>query len=250
VPRADKAPRLHTDLNRVAAPPRTHHTVPDFIFERLEKKREKGTPHVWKDKHVKAIVKHVSKKTVSNPRAPLGINFDKVDQELAATEACLNDLRAQKQAADLACARLPPQPTLEQRLAEVARPSTSASSSWIIPQGELPDFKKLADKDLRSIYSTRLEAFRKRLTILFEIGVGNETRDAKDFHRLYVQLNNVLRSLKDKPTGYQPASWLQIHYFCQRSVLIEFKQIRKNLEKVLHHIGELYRAKYLAVSQV
>jgi hypothetical protein len=113
---------------------------------------------VWKDKHVKAIVKHVSKKTASDPRAPLGIDFDKVDQELAATEARLNDLRAQKQAVDLARARLPPRLTLEQRLAEVARPSTSASSSRIIPQGELPDFKKLADKDLRGIYSTRLEA--------------------------------------------------------------------------------------------
>jgi hypothetical protein len=57
---------------------------------------------VWKDKHVKVIVKHVSKKTVSDPRAPLSIDFNKVDQELAATEARLNNLQAQKQAADLA----------------------------------------------------------------------------------------------------------------------------------------------------
>jgi hypothetical protein len=69
---------------------------------------------MWKDKHVKVIVKHVFKKTVSDPRAPLGINFNKVNQELAATEARLNNLRAQKQAADLARAQLPPCPTLKQ----------------------------------------------------------------------------------------------------------------------------------------
>jgi hypothetical protein len=249
VPHADKAPRLHAYLNRGAAPPRTHRTVPDSIFERLEKKRAQGKLHVWEDKHAKAIVRHVSKKKTSDPRAPLGIDFDKVDQELAATEACLNDLRAQKQAVDLACANLPLRPTLEQRLAAVTRPTTKASSSRIIPQGELLDFKKLADKDLCGIYRNRLEAFRNRLLILFEIGVGNDSPDAKDFHRLYVQLNNVIWSLDNKPTGYSQSAWLQIHYFCQRSVLIEFKQIWKNLEKVLHHIGDLYRAGYLAVSQ-
>jgi hypothetical protein len=250
VPCADKAPRLHTDLNKVAEPPRTHRTVPDHIFERLEKKREAGKPHVWKDKHVKAIVKHVSKKRVCDPRAPLGIDFDKVDQELAATEARLDTLRAQKKAAKLAAAKLPPRPTLEQRLAEITRPSTSATTARVIPQGELPDFKKLADKDLAGIYHHRLEAFRKRLLVLFEIGVGNQTRDEKDFHRLYLQLNNVIRSLDHKPTGYNQGAWLQIHYFCQRSVIIDFKQIRKNLPKVLTRVGDLYRAGYLEVSQV
>lgn len=250
MPRADKAPRLHRDLNRAAAPPRTHRNVPDSIFERLEKKRDNGRPHEWTDKNIRAIVKHVSKKPEVNPKGPLNIDFNDIDRKIAENEARRHTLLAERRAAELARAALPPRPTLEDRLAALPRPSSEAGPSRILTQDQLPDFKKLGDKDLRGIYRVRLEAFRKRLLILFEIGVKSDSDDSRDFHRLYVKLNNVIRSLDHDPTGYTTSAWLQIHYFCQRSVLISFKAVRKNLAKVLHQVADLHRSGYLDVSQV
>lgn len=243
MPRADKAPRLHRDLNRVAAPPRTHRNVPDAIFERLEKKRENGRPHEWTDKHV-------SKKPEERTKGPSRIDFNDLDKQIVENRERLDALLVEKRAADLARAALPPRPTLEERIAATARPSTEAGPSRIVTQDQLPDFKKLVDKDLRGIYRTRLEAFRKRLLILLELGVKSDNNDSRNFHWLYLKLNNVLRSLDDEPTGYDKGAWLQIHYFCQRSVLISFKSVRKNLPKVLHQVADLYRSGYLDVSQV
>lgn len=249
MPRADKAPRLHRDHNRAAAPPRTQRNVPDRIFERLEKKRATGKPHVWTDAHVKAIVKYVSRRDGPTD-GPLNIDFKEIDKLLEEDNTRNAQRAAAKRATEAAAARLPPRPTLEQRLAVVARPSDSvAGPSRAAEPAALPDFKKLGDNDLRGIYKHRLEAFRKRLLILFEVGF-EQTPDAKEFHCFYRKLCNVLRSLDCDPTGYSHAAWLQIHYLCGQSTLISFKQVRQNVPKILHKLAELSRAGYLDVSQV
>lgn len=225
------------EIERLRREPYLKRPLPDAYLEARQNAQASGSSVKYTDAEVRGIVKYVSHRPTVDPRAPLGLDFQELNNRITESEEYGKRVAEERQKTLLERVEKPP---LISRLDVPAHASDVRPVPLAAPH-PVPwvDFKKQGPLDRRNIFLPRLQAFLLRLEPVDDIITQRKCDYTEDADKVLVfiqLLQGYAYRVEENPRSLDDDDWKNLNYFTAASKLIRLKNLRANFGRVLKDI--------------